>query len=132
MKNGWNKQRLASVTVKITDGSHNPPKGVPESGYLMLSSKNVFDDNLHYEEPRYLTAEEFQQEDKRTRIVPGEPKALAPGRIPLVCPCPCRGSPSKKPGGPRLGNWVKRGKACATFFAAVRPSFTTGESREQK
>jgi type I restriction enzyme S subunit len=48
MKNGWLKQRLVSLTVKITDGSHNPPKGVPKSDYLMLSSKNVFDDDLHY------------------------------------------------------------------------------------
>jgi type I restriction enzyme S subunit len=54
MKKGWQKQRLTAVTVKITDGSHNPPKGVAESDYLMLSSKNVFDDDLHYADPRYL------------------------------------------------------------------------------
>jgi type I restriction enzyme S subunit len=72
MKAGWQRQRLASVAVKITDGSHNPPKGVPESDFLMLSSKNVFDDDLHYAEPRYLTAEQYQQEDKRTGIIPGD------------------------------------------------------------
>ena len=72
MNSGWRKERLASVAVKITDGSHNPPKGVAVSEYLMLSSKNVFDDNFHYEEPRYLTAEQFHQENKRTGIVPGD------------------------------------------------------------
>ena len=72
MNKGWQKQRLTTVTVKITDGSHNPPKGVAESDYLMLSSKNVFDDDLHYANPRYLTAEQYQQEDKRTGVVPGD------------------------------------------------------------
>lgn len=68
----WFKQSLASIAEKITDGSHNPPKGVIESDYLMLSSKNVFDDNFHYDHPRYLTEEQFQQENKRTGIVPGD------------------------------------------------------------
>lgn len=72
MKDGWTTQRLASIAEKVTDGSHNPPKGVPVNQYLMLSSKNVFDDDLHYENPRYLTAEDFRQEDKRTGIVPND------------------------------------------------------------
>ena len=68
MKEGWEIKKLASIASKITDGSHNPPKGGVESDYLMLSSKNVFDDNLHYEDPRYLSREQFEQEDKRTGI----------------------------------------------------------------
>ena len=72
MNGVWHKKRLGSLALKITDGSHNPPKGGPESEYLMLSSKNVFDDDLHYAEPRYLTAEQFGQEDRRTGIVPGD------------------------------------------------------------
>ena len=72
MKVGWHKKQLAAVTKKITDGSHNPPKGVADSEYLMLSSKNVFDDDFHYEDPRYLSQEQFLQEDKRTGIEPGD------------------------------------------------------------
>lgn len=72
MKKGWQKYKLVAATEKVTDGSHNPPKGVPKSDYLMLSSKNVFDDDLHYAEPRYLTADEFRQEDRRTEIAPGD------------------------------------------------------------
>lgn len=72
MKAGWQKQQLVAVAKKITDGSHNPPKGVAKSEYLMLSSKNVFDDNFHYEDPRYLSVEDFKQEDKRTAIEPGD------------------------------------------------------------
>jgi len=72
MKAEWQLERLASVTKRITDGSHNPPKGVTDSEYLMLSSKNIFDDNLHYKDPRYLTPEQFFQEDKRTGIKPDD------------------------------------------------------------
>jgi type I restriction enzyme S subunit len=60
------------VCEKITDGSHNPPKGVQSSNYLMLSSKNVFDDNLHFEDPRYLSESDFRIEDKRTGIKVGD------------------------------------------------------------
>lgn len=72
MRVGWKEYTLSSVTKYITDGSHNPPKGVPNSEYLMLSSKNVLDDNLHYDAPRYLSKEQFANEDKRTRIEPGD------------------------------------------------------------
>ena len=72
MKAGWVSYRLDSVAMKITDGSHNPPKGVADSEFLMLSSKNVFDDQLHYDAPRYLTPEQFQLEDKRTRVAHGD------------------------------------------------------------
>ena len=72
MKVGWHKHRIADVAEKITDGSHNPPKGVPHSEFMMLSSKNIFDDDLHYADPRYLTAAHFEQENKRTGILSGD------------------------------------------------------------
>ena len=72
MRKDWQTQRLADVCEKITDGSHNPPKGVECSNYLMLSSKNVFDDNLHFEDPRYLSESDFRLEDKRTGIKVGD------------------------------------------------------------
>lgn len=68
----WHRRRLADVAERITDGSHNPPKGIADSEFLMLSSKNVFDDNLHYEDPRYLSSDQFYREDRRTAIRPGD------------------------------------------------------------
>jgi type I restriction enzyme S subunit len=68
----WKEVVLREVTKKITDGSHNPPPGVPVSKFLMLSSKNVFDDDLDYLNPRYLTAESFDIEHKRTGVIPGD------------------------------------------------------------
>ena len=68
MKEGWEIMTLGEVCIKITDGSHNPPKGVINSDFMMLSSKNIFNDSIHYDEPRYLTEYDFENENKRTNI----------------------------------------------------------------
>jgi type I restriction enzyme S subunit len=60
--------RLSEVTEMITDGSHNPPKGIEHSDYLMLSSRNVFNDSINLDKVRYLTKQDFDQEDKRTSL----------------------------------------------------------------
>lgn len=64
--------RLGDVCFKITDGSHNPPQGVSASEYLMLSSKNIFDDVITLDDPRYLSKEDFELENKRTQIATGD------------------------------------------------------------
>ena len=64
--------KLKEICENITDGSHNPPSGVDSSEYLMLSSKNVFDDKITLEEPRHLSEEQFLAEDKRTCIKAGD------------------------------------------------------------
>ena len=60
-----------SVCNKITDGSHNPPKGIESSDYLMLSSKNIHNNSIHFENPRYLKEEDFIRENKRTDVTVG-------------------------------------------------------------
>ena len=64
--------RLGDICYKITDGSHNPPSGVPYSEFLMLSSKNIYDDCITYDDPRYLCREDFESENKRTQIEAGD------------------------------------------------------------
>lgn len=68
----WEVKKLGDVCEKITDGSHNPPVGVEYSNYLMLSSKNVTPDGFTFEEPRYLTKEQFEVEHKRTNVKQGD------------------------------------------------------------
>ncbi|MBF0106942.1 MAG: restriction endonuclease subunit S [Deltaproteobacteria bacterium] len=68
MKQGWEIKKLGWVCKKITDGSHNPPKGVSSSDFMMLSSKNIFDDLIHFENPRYLNQKDFESENKRTEV----------------------------------------------------------------
>jgi len=61
-----------SVCSKITDGSHNPPKNIGNSDYLMLSSKNIHNNSIHFENPRYLKEEDFMRENKRTDVTVGD------------------------------------------------------------
>jgi type I restriction enzyme S subunit len=68
MRKGWELKKLGDLCLKITDGSHNPPKGVELSDYLMLSSRDIFDEQIHYDNPRYLSKIDFENEDKRTAI----------------------------------------------------------------
>ncbi len=64
--------RLNDICEGITDGSHNPPRGGDVSEFLMISSKNIFDDQITLDDPRYLTEEQFTNENKRTNISPGD------------------------------------------------------------
>lgn len=64
--------RLGDVCAKITDGSHNPPQGISCSEYLMLSSKNIYDDDISFDDPRYLSKENYETENKRTQISAGD------------------------------------------------------------
>ena len=66
-----NRELLETITTKITDGSHNPPKGIEKSDYIMLSSQNVFDE-LVLDGVRYLAKEDFENENKRTNIEEGD------------------------------------------------------------
>ena len=65
-------KKLKDICFKITDGSHNPPQGVECSEYMMLSSKNVFDDEITFTEPRYLSEKDFNTENRRTDIKKGD------------------------------------------------------------
>lgn len=70
--NDWEDFKLTEICTKITDGSHNPPKGVTFSDFLMLSSKNVFDDAINFEKPRFLKEEDYIKENKRTNVQEGD------------------------------------------------------------
>ena len=64
--------KIKDICVGVTDGSHNPPQGIETSNYYMLSSKNVFDNEITFDDPRYLTESDFEQENKRTKIGVGD------------------------------------------------------------
>ena len=82
---GWNMEKLSSICVSISDGSHNPPKGGKKSDYLMLSSKNIKDGVLSLEEPRYLSKDEFSLENKRKNVKKGDILLTIVGTIGRCC-----------------------------------------------
>ena len=59
---------LKNICRKITDGSHNPPAGISRSNYFMISSKNIENDLITFEKPRFLSKNDFINENKRTNI----------------------------------------------------------------
>ncbi len=71
-KEGWKEKTLKEITTKISDGSHNPPVGLDFSEYEMLSSKNIRNDYFNFENPRFLSKENFEKEDKRTNLEKGD------------------------------------------------------------
>ena len=81
MKHNWRRVSLKEVCNKITDGSHNPPKRVEISDYLMLSSKNIFDDTIILDSPRFLTESDFKAEDRRTQVEVGDVLLTCVGTI---------------------------------------------------
>lgn len=64
--------KLGEVCIQITDGSHNPPSGVEQSEYLMLSSKNIDDDFITLDSPRFLAHSDYIAENKRTTVSEGD------------------------------------------------------------
>lgn len=68
----WQVQKLKDITSKITDGSHNPPKGLDFSNYLMFSSKNINNDSITFDSPRFLSKENYELENKRTQVALGD------------------------------------------------------------
>ena len=88
MKKDWTIKKLGEVCEKIVDGSHNPPKGCDNSDYKMLSSKNIFNDEINFYEPRFLTQQQFESENKRTNIAKGDVLVTIVGTIGRCCVYP--------------------------------------------
>lgn len=68
---GWIEVKLEDISKQITDGSHNPPKGV-DDGIPMLSAKNIENNNITFEDVRYISKDDFVYENQRTKIEKGD------------------------------------------------------------
>ncbi len=84
-KEGWKEKKLGEVCEKITDGSHNPPKGVVKSENLMLSSQNIQNDYLDMSNARYISDEDFRKENQRTSASKGDVLLTIVGTIGRTC-----------------------------------------------
>ena len=85
MKEGWKYERIGDISLRITDGSHNPPKGIERSEFLMLSSQNVQDGFLDLASVRFLPKESFDIEHKRTQASAGDVLLTIVGTIGRSC-----------------------------------------------
>ena len=68
LPSGWVCSTLGLVCSKLTDGSHNPPKGTAV-GQPMLSAKNIQNGIIDFRQShRLIPAELFESEDRRTSV----------------------------------------------------------------
>lgn len=68
----WEKVKLGDVCERLTDGSHNPPKAKVGGGYFMLSAQNIFDGHITITKAREISEEDFNNENRRTKINNGD------------------------------------------------------------
>ena len=85
MKEGWEYKKLGEVCEKISDGSHNPPKGVVMSRNIMLSSQNIQNDSLDMTKVRFISDEDFLIENQRTQVKKGDVLLTIVGTIGRTC-----------------------------------------------
>lgn len=68
-----NIMKLEDISIKISDGSHNPPKGVNIiTDYPMISAKNINDSYYDLKDVRYLTEKDYIKENNRTKAEKGD------------------------------------------------------------
>lgn len=63
----YEMKKLNEICNKITDGSHNPPKWI-ESGIPMISSRNLEDNNINFDNIRFISEADYIIENKRTCV----------------------------------------------------------------
>lgn len=67
----WIWIALDEVSLKITDGSHNPPKK-EANGIPMLSAQNITNNHISFENVRYISHEDFVSESERANVEEGD------------------------------------------------------------
>ncbi len=64
--------KLADVTTLITDGKHGDSRDESGSGFFFLSSKDLRDGRLQYDDPREIKHDDFLETHRRTNLKPGD------------------------------------------------------------
>lgn len=70
MKQGWEIKKLGEV-YDVRDGTHDSPKYV-ENGYALITSKNLKNDNLNYDNVNFITEQDYININKRSKVDVGD------------------------------------------------------------
>lgn len=68
----WNISPLSDICHRITDGKHGDCKNDDKSGYFFISSKDIRNNSINYDQARQITKVDFEDADKRTRLEAGD------------------------------------------------------------
>jgi len=63
---------LRDIASYITDGKHGDCIDQDDSGFYFISSKDVNDDEINYQDARQITENDFLETNKRTRYEPND------------------------------------------------------------
>jgi len=66
----WHKIKLKELCLLITDGKHGDCQNQSNSGYYFLSSKDLRDGKLVYNNSREITKKDFEETHRRTQLEP--------------------------------------------------------------
>lgn len=68
---GWEVKKLGEI-CDIRDGTHDSPKYVEHSDYLLITSKNIENNLISFENVNYITEEDFLRINKRSKVDDGD------------------------------------------------------------
>ena len=68
----WKSGKLGDVCFNITDGKHGDCKNQGNSGYFFVSVKDIYNDKINYQNARQITAADFIETHKRTKLGPND------------------------------------------------------------
>ncbi len=70
--NSWPSKKMPEITHLVTDGKHGDCNDEQNSGYFFLSSKDLRDGKLNYDNPRQIMYSDFLETHRRTNLEPGD------------------------------------------------------------
>ena len=67
---GWDKVKLEKI-CDVRDGTHDSPKYILE-GYPLVTSKNIINDSISFENVNYISETDYQNINKRSKVEYGD------------------------------------------------------------
>lgn len=92
LPNHWVVAPLKDIVSKLVDGSHNPPPKMPQ-GLPMLSAINITNNQIEFSTFRLITPGSFAEENRRTKVAPGDVLLTIVGAIGRAAVVPAQTTP---------------------------------------
>lgn len=71
MKQNWEYKKLGEV-CDVRDGTHDSPKYVEKSDYVLITSKNIVDGTISFEDINYISEADYININKRSKVDNGD------------------------------------------------------------
>ena len=68
---GWEVKKLMEI-CDVRDGTHDSPKYVESSNYMLITSKNIVNRAISFDDVNYITEEDYNNINKRSKVDDGD------------------------------------------------------------